>query len=186
MQNHNTFLSLIAIGLLLLNGGSANAKERTISGSFSGTFATTDIDVNADGFSADLSTARMAEHGKTIRYRQFQGLADAVPTSPTAECGAGVFIIDDQSGQGYGHATETYADGDQVYNKVSHRTACAKQDGTFSIKETGVVVGGTGGFYGVTGTYESETVGFYQVFDPATFKGFGSFSGKFTEHLVLP
>jgi hypothetical protein len=163
MKQRQGWIIGAAIGYLLIAGlGRVKAKELPLKGNFAGTFLSARIDRNDDGLAAGWETGVLTGNpGK----RTYQGLSEAVPTGPTAECPGGVFIIDAQNGKGFGAYTETYPNGDQLYGRVLTRTFCSNGVGGFTGSSTFSIIGGTGKFAGASRNGENSFVGFHQAFD---------------------
>lgn len=179
-----------ALEILLVAGLSwVEAEEIPYKGTFSGTALGTRMDVfplgNPDGVAAVLSTAEVTGN---LGKRTSQGVTEAVPTGPTAECPGGVFIIDAPNGIGFGTGTGTWPNGDQLYSQIVTRTHCLDTAGRFTGTDTGRIVGGTGKFAGASGTVEQSYTGFAQYFDANANPGqaFFSFNGEFEGTLILP
>jgi hypothetical protein len=190
MFSRTAWLVGVTTGLLLTVAlDSADAKERSTKGTFSGTFLGTRIDLfptgKPDGNSADWSTAVVESN---LGKASAQAVAEAVPTGPTTACPGGVFVIDAEHGVGFATTTVTFAKGAQTYNQIRTRTVCVDTAGRFTGSDTGVTLGGTGKYTGATGTFEQSFTGFFQAFDPNAdpAQGFGSFTGQFTGTLILP
>jgi hypothetical protein len=189
MFSRTAWLVGVTTGLLFTVGlGSANAKERSIKGTFSGTFLSTRINLfptgNPDGNQAGWSTA---EGEGTLGKSTGQGVVEEIPTGPTAACPGGAFVIDAQHG-GFGTFTNTYKNGAQIYSEIRTRTLCVDSNGGFTGSDTGVIVNGTGKFAGATGTFEQSFTGFFQVFDPNADppQGFGSLRVRLREPSSSP
>ncbi len=130
--------------------------------------------LSPDGVTASWSTS---EGSGTFGTYTSQGVSKPVyQEDPTGKCPGGLLVIDAQDGVGFGFSTDTFANGDQIYSKISTRTECLDGEGGFTGSDTGVVVGGTGNFAGVSGTYELSFTGFSQFSNPP--QEFGSFTGK--------
>jgi len=119
-----------------------------------------------------------------------QGVVEEVPTGPTTDCPGGVFIIDQVTDpahpQGFAALTDTYPNGDQAYSVILTRTECFDVNGGFKGSSTGIILGGTGKFAGISGTFEQSYTGFFQVFDPTANQGFGSFTGTAKGEVIFP
>lgn len=162
---------------------SADAEHRDhrhIKSTFGGTYL--DLpDLSPDGVPPSWSTGQGSNNLGTYIS---QGVSKPVFTDPTGDCPGGVLVIDVQDGVGFGFNTETYANGDQIYYKVRTRTECLDDENGFNGSDTGDIVGGTGSFAGVSGTYEMSFAGVRQFLNPP--QEFGSFTGKGKGILVFP
>lgn len=185
MQNKKRVIITITAGLLICSFSSAKAEHtRHNNGTFAGTFLSTRMDVNDDGAVANWATGVVTGD---LKYT-IQSVSEGVPTGPTAECPGGVSIIDAASGIGFGTATGTFPNGDQLYLQVLTRSQCGLGGGRFTASDTLAIVGGTGKFAGASGTIERSYSTFFQAFDQNAVppQGFGSFSGEFNGTLILP
>jgi hypothetical protein len=186
MYSKKGWLIGAAIGCLLITGfDRVEAKEIPYKGNFAGTTVSTHLDLNDDNRSAFLSTTEVSG---TLGKRRQQGVVEPVSTGPTAECPGGVSIVDAQNGVGWGAATATFPNGDQLYFQTLTRTACTDALGRFTGSDTFSIVGGTGKFAGASGNGELSFAGFFQAFDANAVppQGFGSVSGEFEGTLTLP
>ena len=148
---------------------------------FGGTYLVFPI-LNPDGVATSWFTS---ETSGTLGTYRAQGVNKPASLGPSTECPGGVLVIDAQNG-GFAINIDTFPNGDQIYRKVSTRTECVDGRG-FTGSDTGVFVGGTGKFEGVSGTYELTFAGFTQFFDPSANppQEFGSFTGSGTGILLL-
>jgi hypothetical protein len=186
MKQRQRLIIGAALGCLLVAGtGRVEAKEIPLKGKIAGTFLHSRIDRNDDGVPASWQTGVVT--GKPGN-RPYQGVFEWVRTDPTAECPGGVFIIDAQTGQGFGTWTETFPNGDQLYGRVLTSTLCSDGAGGSISSSTLSYIGGTGKFAGASGNVENNVASFFQVVDANAnpFQGFGSFRGKFEGTLTLP
>lgn len=174
-------MGIVMVGML----GSATAQVITSSGTFGGTFNNaTEIDVNADG--AQASTFSVEVENTALGNYTCTGIIEEVASDPTEECPGGVIIIDAANSMGYALFTCTWPNGDQTYNRVLTRTDCCDLAGGCVGEDTGETTGGTGQFAGATGSFEQTFTASFQVFDPVSSQGFGSFTGEATGTLDAP
>ena len=190
MEQQQRFIIGAVIGILLIAGlGRVEAEEIPIKGKFAGTSLGTRMDRfplgSPDGSAAGWFTSELKSN---LGKYTMQGVSEALPTGPTAECPGGVSIIDAPNGIGAGTSTGTWPNGDQLYNRIVTSTLCSDTAGRFTATETGLIVGGAGKFAGASGTYEASSRGFLQYFDPNANppQWFGSLRGEFEGTLILP
>jgi len=126
MKQRQRLIIGVAIGCLLVAGtGRAEAKELPLKGNFAGTFLGTQMDLfplgNPDGVAAGWTTG---ERTGILGKRSGQSVNESVPTGLTQACPGGVFVIDAPNGIGFAAGTETWPNGDQLYNRTVTRTLC--------------------------------------------------------------
>ncbi len=177
---------LISMGIVLLGMvGSAAADTMNLSWTFGGTFDNaTNIDVNADGIQAGISSYEVEE--AAFGNSTGTGIYEWVITDPTGECPGGTAVINAAEEMGYGRDTGTAPNGDQIYTYTLTATSCADGEGRFANEGTSRVYGGTGQFAGATGDIQATNTGHWQAYDPVSMQGFGSFTGTSTGTLDIP
>lgn len=189
MQHRKGWILGTATGLLIVvSFGNADAEHtRRDNGKFAGTFLSTRMDIvdRGDGVIASWGTGVVTG---TLGRRTFQAIAEPKPTGVTVECPGGVYVIDAANAVGFGRATHTFPNGDQIYTRVLMRTQCGVGGGKFVADETHEITGGTGKFEGASGTAEVHFISLCQVFDPNAVppQCFGSHAGEFTGTITLP
>jgi hypothetical protein len=142
------------------------------------------IDVNADGVQAAISSYESEE--ATFGNSTGVSIVEWVVTDPTDACPGGSAVINAEEEMGYGRDTITAPNGDQLYIYVLTATSCADGEGRFVNGATSRVSGGTGQFAGATGDLQATITGFWQIYDPVSMQGFGSYTGTATGTLDLP
>jgi hypothetical protein len=187
MKKHPGLIIGIAAGLLLAcSFGDAKAEHTSrYKGQVAGTFLGTRIDLNHDGVAASWSTQEVSG---TLGKRTIQVVSESVPTGPTSECPGGVNIVDAPNEIGFGTATSTFPNGDQLYSQLLTRTQCVLGGGKSTASDTWTIIGGTGKFDGASGTYEQHVTVLIQVvdLDANPHQPFGSVSGEFEGTITLP
>jgi hypothetical protein len=179
----------IATGFLItLSFGNAKAEHtRPNNGKFGGTYLSTRMDVvdKGDGVIASWSTAEVTG---TLGRRTTQSVTEPKFTGVTAACPGGVFIIDAAQGIGFGKATATFPNGDQLYSRILTRYQCGLGGGKYETDDVQEILGGTGKFEGASGTAEVHSISQCQAFDPNANppQCFGSFTGEFEGTITLP
>jgi len=176
-------IGVIAGFLFIVGLQSADAEHRGhrhIRSTSGGTY------LDLPNFSPNGGTAIWAtgQGSNTLGTYISQGVSQPVYQGEDPKCPGGLLIIDAQGGSGFGFSTETYSNGDQIYYQVRTRTECLDDQNGFTGSDTGDIVGGTGRFAGVSGTYESSFAGVRQFLN--TPQEFGSFTGEATGILVFP
>lgn len=185
MFNRTGWIIGVIAGLFLIVGFHSAAAEhrghRHIKFTFGGTYLILPP-LSSDGVAANWFTSEMSG---TLGTYSSQGVNKSVSMVPSNECPGGVLVIDELNG-GFGVMTGTFANGDLIYSQISTRIECLDGKGGFTGSDTGVFVGGTGKFAGVSGTYELSWSGVAQFSDPKANppQEFGSFTGNGTGILL--
>jgi len=192
-----TSIYLAVFAVLGINAGLAgnvmasDTKMKALA--FAGTFLSTRMDIagdrGPDGSPAGWYTVQVEKGKKRGKASTLQGIVEDVPMGATAECPGGLYIVDSVNGLGGGSGTRTFLNGkDQIYTSHTERELCSDETGGLSGVDGGLIVGGTGKYEGITGTWSLKHTGIIQYSDFAAqpVQYFGSITGTGHWNIIFP
>ena len=189
----------LCVGLMMIVGSvavaqdSAGGKTKVIKSKSSGSFVSANVDFDNPNLSSPASYINSAGMGNVIGKFTTQGVNEFTPDKKTCTVPGGVAgaateftLVDDVD------VSRITATGDLLFFKGTSGTAC--QDFStfptppfpFIITETGVVTGGTGKFFGATGTFTNKVNGAELTLDATGVRGFGWFKDTVETTLTVP
>ena len=188
MNSRHLTISTVLVFMLAGAVGQADAKTQHLHCTSSETFTAgveTNIDTNADDFSANL--AQGLENCNIGRLFMQEESEYQTPLSAPVTCPAGSQEYRIQ--QNHGVATDEKTS-DQLFWEIAtnEATTCLNPDLTFSFTGHGTFAGGTGQFTGASGSFDAQSTGSYLVFGfkGGVFGGFGQVTITSDGTLKLP
>lgn len=188
---NKTLLTLTSAGLIAFAGiASADKEQRNPeieNLKLAGSFLTSRINTNNDESASSWCTSQIK--GGYQGSSMMQCVNEDVFAGFPEECPGGLFVVNDTYG-GTGAGVRTFPNGeDQLFTVLTERSLCANQYGQITNGlDNGLIIGGTGRYAGVTGTYELSYTGQIMYGDENAMppQYFGSLNGTGTWVINFP
>jgi len=162
-QRKETFLRAltafcVSVGLSLPVSADTEIENVTAAGSF----LSSRIDANGDGSGASWCTLQIKGGYKGSSMQQC--VNEDVFVGVDNDCPGGIFVVQNDIGDGYGVRTFPNA-ADQLFVKLTSMYFCLGTQGQATGNQEGVIIGGTGRYQGANGTFEYSYSGQLLYFD---------------------